>query len=307
MKIKALVECLDGAVLVGNPNQDISGVAPLPLQNEAPNLLFWCSAKNTDKLSGIKAGVVLCSKSLSQQNFVPGCNYILVENPRQAFQTVLSRFFPEKEELLGVSRTAVIHPSAVLHPTVAIGEHVVVEKDVIIGENSIVGHNSVIKRRTIIGKNVSIGCNTTIGGFGFGFEKGGDGRYAAIPHLGNVIIEDNVEVCNNTNIDRAVLGSTIIRKNAKIHSLVQLSHGVEIGENTLVIANAMVAGSASVGDNVWVAPSVSIMNHKIVGDNSFLGLGAVVLNDVEKGAVVAGNPGKVLRHISSPEGRTARD
>lgn len=294
MLVSLIAETVNCLKLVGNPLQDISGVVPLPQSNDDPTLIFWCADKNMERLPLIKTGTVICSTAVPDTLFAPGCNYIIVDNPRLAFQTVLSSFFVEDDTLDGVADSARIHPSAQLAPGVVIGEGVVIEKAVLIGANSCIGHNTVIKRGTVIGRDVVIGANCTIGGFGFGFEKNRSGSYERIPHLGNVIIEDNVEVCNNTVIDRAMLGSTLIRKNAKIHSLVQISHGAEIGENSLIITNAMVAGSVRIGKNVWVAPSVSIMNHKVVGDDAVLGLGAVVIKDVSSGEVVAGNPARVL-------------
>jgi UDP-3-O-[3-hydroxymyristoyl] glucosamine N-acyltransferase len=111
------------------------------------------------------------------------------------------------------------------------------------------------------------------------------------------VIEDGVEIGNNTTIDRAVLGSTFIRKNSKIDNLVHIAHGVEIGENSLIIANAMVAGSTSIGRNVWVAPSASIINKISVGDNSIIGMGAVVVRSVSEGQTIVGNPGKDIASL----------
>jgi len=294
MKLSEIAGAVQCAKLIGNPEQNVSGVIPLPSQNSDASLLFWCSDKNLLKLKGISNGNIICSESLQEAHMVPGCNYVVVSNPRQAFQKALVSYFQEPCEINGVAASAKISPAAHVSPAAIIGENVVLEAGVVVGARSIIGHNTVIKRRTLVGDQVVIGSNCSIGGVGFGYEKDEQGEYRLLPHIGNVIIEDGVEIGNNTAIDRAVLGSTIIRKNAKIDNLVHIAHGVEIGENSLIIANAMIAGSVSIGKNVWVAPSASILNQKKVDDGAVIGMGAVVLRDVKPGETIIGNPGKAL-------------
>jgi UDP-3-O-[3-hydroxymyristoyl] glucosamine N-acyltransferase len=142
---------------------------------------------------------------------------------------------------------------------------------------------------------VKVGCNCTIGGTGFGYEKDENGEFQLIPHLGNVVLEDYVEIGNNTCIDRAVLGSTILEENVKVDNLVHIAHGVKVMRNSVVIANAMVAGSVVIGENSWISPSVSILNQKKVGNNALVGLGAVVIKDVEDNDIIVGNPGKSIK------------
>ena len=124
-----------------------------------------------------------------------------------------------------------------------------------------------------------------------------NGDFELIPHIGNVVIKDNVDIGNNTCIDRAVLGSTILEENVKVDNLVHIAHGVSVGRNSVVIANAMVAGSVKIGSNSWIAPSSSILNKKDVGDNSLVGMGAVVTKSIEDNTIVAGNPAKFIRKI----------
>ena len=111
------------------------------------------------------------------------------------------------------------------------------------------------------------------------------------------MIEDRVEIHDNTCICRAVMGSTIIRENAKIDNLVHIAHGVEIGKNSLVIANAMIAGSAKIGENCWIAPSASILNQLEIGDDSIVGMGAVVLKSAPKNSKLVGNPSRNLSNL----------
>jgi len=145
------------------------------------------------------------------------------------------------------------------------------------------------------GKNVQIGQNCSIGNDGFQYVHGPKGDIVKFPHFGNIIIEDNVEIANNVCIDRGALSNTIIRKGVKIDNLVHIAHNVEIGENTMVVALAMIAGSVKIGKNCWISPSSSIREQLTIGDNVLIGLGAVVIKDVESNSVMVGNPAKLLR------------
>ena len=145
--------------------------------------------------------------------------------------------------------------------------------------------------------HVSIGANCVIGGTGFGYEKDEDGNWVLIPHIGNVILHENVEIGNCTTIDRAVLGSTEIKSHTKIDNLVHIAHNVEIGENTFVIANAMVGGSTKIGDNTWIAHSVSLMNGISIGKDVTIGMSSLVTKAIPDGETYAGSPAKPLKEF----------
>ncbi len=294
--IKDILEKIDFKNFVGNKNQEIIALVQTERVNENPKNLCWCSDKNVENLKDISKGTVICSVNIPEK-FMNSelCNYIIVENPRLTFKKIIELFFVEKEITYEIAPSAFIHATSKVSPKVKIGYNVVIEKNVVIGDYTVIGSNTVVLSDTQIGKRVKIGCNNTIGGIGFGYEKNENGAYEVIPHIGNVIIEDDVEIGNNTAIDRAVLGSTHLKKNCKIDNLVHIAHGVEIGENSLIIANSLIGGSTKIGKNVWVAPSVSILNKKIVKDNSVIGMGAVVLKDVDENDVVVGNPAKSIK------------
>jgi UDP-3-O-[3-hydroxymyristoyl] glucosamine N-acyltransferase len=294
VSIKEIIKAFPHVKYLGNPDHEIREIVQLADIESKDNLLSWCSIKNIDQIKNIQKGTIICAVSVPEEFLKKTCNYLLVENPRQFFMQVIGAFFSDKNITYQIEKSASVHASANISQNVKIGHNVVIEEGVSVGEFSIIGHNTVILKHTKIGSNVKIGSNNTIGGVGFGYEKNETGSYDLVPHIGNVVIEDYVEIGNNTTIDRAVLGSTMLRKNAKIDNLVHIAHGVEIGENSLVIANAMVAGSVKVGKNVWIAPSASILNQKKVMDNAVIGMGAVVLKDVNQGEVIIGNPGKVL-------------
>lgn len=165
----------------------------------------------------------------------------------------------------------------------------------IIGSNFKVGENCVIKN-CIIGNNVSIQSNCVVGEDGYGYIKDLNGEYINFPHIGKVIIEDNVEIHSNTCINRGSLNNTIIRKGCKIHDLVHIGHGVEIGENTLVITQSMIAGSVKIGKNCWISPGSQIIDRISIADNTTIGLGSVILKDIiNPGETWAGNPARKIR------------
>ncbi len=254
--------------------------------------ILWCNDKNLVLINSLKTGNLICSEKALENELNKNVNYIIVKNPRSYFRQLILNFFYKGHKHHGISKLANIHPSVKIGQYVSVGNYVTIEENCVIGDHSFIGHNTILLENTIIGKNVIIGNNNTIGGTGFGYEKNEAGAYQLMPHIGNVVIEDNVEIGNNTCIDRGVLGSTLIKKNAKIDNLVHIAHGVVVGENSLIIANAMVGGSTIIGDNVWVAPSASLINKITIGDNSLVGMGAVVVKSVEKNKVVLGNPAK---------------
>lgn len=294
IKLLDIINFINPVAYWGNEEAVVKTIIQLSIDNKNPHALMWCSPKNVSQLGLIQTGTIICSdhpESLRQ----PACNYIIVEHPRQAFQQVIKQFFHNDTNVFsGISSTAIIHQSAQIGHPVYIGEFVVIEEGCVLGDQVFIDHHTIIKKNTIIGEKVKIGSSSVVGGVGFGYEKNEHNEYELIPHIGNVVIEDFVEIGNCTCIDRAVLGSTLIRKHAKIDNLVHIAHGVEIGENSLVIANAMVAGSVKVGKNVWIAPSSSILNQKRIEDNAVIGMGAVVIRNVEEKQVVIGNPAKPL-------------
>jgi UDP-3-O-[3-hydroxymyristoyl] glucosamine N-acyltransferase len=289
--VRDIIDKLPVTRHLGDISKKVSQVVTLkegPISDES---ILWVSDKNMDSLKHIRQGTVICSSNVNPVDLEGSCTYLIVPKPRLYFLNLVKLFFVEKEPPF-ISAAAHIHSSARIGRNVTIHPGVVIEKDCRVGDDATIDCNTVLKKGTWIGDRVTIGCNNTIGGMGFGYEKNEEGNFEFIPHIGNVIIEDDVEIGNNTTIDRAVLGSTIIRKNAKVDNLVHIAHGVDIGENSLIIANAMIAGSTVIGKNVWVAPSASVLNKLTVGDGATVGMGAVVLKNVEPSQTVIGNPAR---------------
>jgi len=292
-KITDEIEFID---FIGNSEIEIKNLIQLNIKNTDKSNLFWCNDKNLPNISELQTGTVIVSNNFDRNTVNLNCNYLIVENPRRAFQEIVKKFFYRNEQNV-ISSSAKIHNSVKTGKNVFIGENVIIERDCTIGNNSKINHNTVVFKDTQIGNNVVIGANNTIGGIGFGYEKNKNGHFELIPHIGNVIIEDNAEIGNNTCVDRAVLGSTILKQNCKIDNLVHIAHGVSVGENSVVIANAMVAGSVTIGKNVWVAPSASILNQLTIEDNSMVGMAANVVKKVNEKEIVAGNPAKFIKKI----------
>ncbi len=296
MNIKNIINEIQYIEFIGDSSQEINEVIQLNVNNKNQKAIFWCNDKNISKLDNISCGTVITSGNIDKNNLKNNCNYIIVENPRRAFQEILTTFFVEKQTF-EIKASAKIDKSVDLGDNLFIGENVVIEKNCKIGNNTIINHNTIVLKDTKIGDNVVIGANNTIGGVGFGYEKNKAGKFVLIPHIGNVVIENNVEIGNNNCIDRAVLGSTILKENSKIDNLVHIAHGVVVGKNSVVIANAMVGGSTIIGDNVWVAPSASLLNKIIIEDNSLVGMAANVVRSVNEYEIVAGNPAKVIKKM----------
>lgn len=294
LTIKDILKQVEHIKFTGNEQCQVDKPISLDVDNTDPHVLMWVNTKNISLLVKVKSGTIIVPKEALDVEANSECQIIYVENPRRAFMQILNAFFVKKKEHR-ISSTAVIHTSVVLGENVSIGENVVVEEHCEIGANTIIDHNTVIKENTSIGENVIIGSNNTIGGAGYGYEKNEEGQFEYIPHLGNVVIKDFVEIGNNTCIDRAVLGSTILAENVKVDNLVHIAHGVHVGVNSMVIANSMIAGSVKIGNDAWIAPSASVLNQKSIGDNALVGMGAVVLKDVPEGKIFIGNPARDLR------------
>jgi UDP-3-O-[3-hydroxymyristoyl] glucosamine N-acyltransferase len=294
MKIIEILKNVNYNSFIGNNQTEIRNISIFDEHNIDTEILMWVNAKNLHKVSELNYGTVIC-ESLDNIHPKNTVNYILSDKPRLLFNNVIALLFPPNL-IKGIEKSAIIDTSVKVDVTAYIGHNVVVESGCIIGKMTVIGHNTVVKKDTIIGSNVIIGSNNVIGGIGFGYEKDLDGSYTQINHIGKVCIEDGVEIGNNTCIDRAVMGSTLLKKNCKIDNLVHIAHGATIGENSLIIANAMIAGSSIIGNNVWVAPSANVLNKISISNNTTIGMGAIVLKSIiTEGDIVVGNPAKSIK------------
>jgi UDP-3-O-[3-hydroxymyristoyl] glucosamine N-acyltransferase len=189
-----------------------------------------------------------------------------------------------------IGRNTRIGTNLQLHAGAFIGD------DVVIGDNATIHAGVKIYEKTVIGNNCSIFANAVIGGDGFGFAPQADGSYRRIPQLGNVVIEDDVSIGSNTTVDRATMGSTVIRKGVKLDNLVQIAHNVEVGENTVIAAQTGVSGSTKIGAGCVLAGQVGVVGHIILADGTKVGAQSGVSKSVkEKGRSLSGSPATDLK------------
>lgn len=299
MTIEELIYLLKPHLVIQNFENEIIELN-IPFDDLFSNSsLGWISDKNINKLKDITCGNILISKNVFDLNKTvlnKSTNWIVVENPRKAFTETIRHFFIQEKSYGNIHPSAIIASSAKMNEDkINIGPNVVIEDNVEIGDFCDIGPNTVLKKGTILKSNIIIGSNCTIGGVGFGYEKDDDGDFQLIHHLGNVFISENVEIGNNVCIDRAVLGYTTIGKNVKIDNLVHIAHGVRIGQNSLIIANAMIGGSVIIGNDVWVSPSVSVKQKIVIEDNALVGMGSVVVKNINQNDIVAGVPAKSIK------------
>jgi UDP-3-O-[3-hydroxymyristoyl] glucosamine N-acyltransferase len=230
-----------------------------------------------------KASVIVVDKKIfeSLKDGVEDKVVVVADDAKGAMVSCLKHFFP-------LTKSPSIHPSASIHSSAKIGTNNYIAAFVVIDENVEIGDDCIIepfvhlKANTLVRNCVKIKSGTVIGGSGFGYVQQPDKHWENFPHFGKVIIEDDVHIGSNTCIDRGALGDTILKRGVKVDNLVHIAHNVVIGENSLIIADAMIGGSAEIGSNVWVAPSSSIRNGIQIGANSVIGMGAVVTKSVRK-------------------------
>lgn len=267
-----------------------------PDRDALPGSLSWISSKaaaaHPDRIASFQGSLLIGPPEAP----LAECSAVAIscEKPKLAFSLVVEEFFRHLTETEWPVGSVAIHPSARISESAVLSAGVVIGSDTIIGENSWIGPNTCIAHSTIEGF-VRIGSGCAIGLPGFGLEQGVDGEWVRFPHLGRVVIEEGVEIGSNTCVDRGALGDTRIARGARIDNLVHVAHNVVVGENALVIAHAMLGGSAHIGERAWVAPAAAVLNQVRIGAGATIGLGAVVIRDVPPGSTVVGNPAKPLK------------
>lgn len=266
---------------------------PADLADCAPNDLVWVKSFTAERLMLLEKSLpalVICDEKTACSTSVP-C--IVSSNPRLDFIKVLNAFFQPVEKHI-INSKAEISPSAKIGKNVEIGAYACIGSDVTIGNDCVIGSGVAIEGAVTVGERCRIKANSAIGGQGFGFEYDEDGTPLHFPHLGKIIIEDDVWIGACSTVEIASLGTTRICTGSKIDDLVQIGHNVTIGKNTLVMANVVICGGAVIGEKCWLAPNSVIKQKVVIGNNVTLGLGSVVLKNIEDNLVVAGVPARPL-------------
>lgn len=300
--LRELAEALD-ATLHGE-DVAVTGVAFIDAAGSG-DLVFVESRSWLEKAERSQAAALIVPATLVPK----GKPYLVVESPRVAFLRVLGLFQGEEQAKPGIHPTAVVpdscsvDPSATLLPLVALGEgcaigprtvihpHVSLGQNVRIGADCILYPNVSVYSGVVVGDRVIVHANTVLGSDGFGYETV-EGQHLKVPHLGNVVIEDDVEIGANCSVDRAKTGSTVIGRGTKIDNLVQIAHNVRIGRHCLLAGRSGLAGSATLGDRAILAADAGGGPHSRIGEGAVVLARGSVVKEVRPGEVVSGFPAR---------------
>jgi len=305
---KQIAALLKGSV-EGDENVTVSSLSKIE-EGKTGSLSFLSNPLYTQYIYNTDASVVIVKSDLSLEKPVKEtCTLIRVDDPYSSFATLLEMYNQAKQNKKGIEQPSFISATATLGTDcyvgafAYIGENVKIGKNVkiyphcYIGDNVTIGDDCLfysgvkIYHDCVIGNNCTVHASSVIGSDGFGFAPNSDNNYKKVPQIGNVVIEDNVEVGSNTSIDRATMGSTIIRKGAKLDNLVQIAHNVEIGENCVLAGGSFVAGSTKLGKNVMMGGQAGVVGHIKIADGVKIAGQSGVASTIEtKDLIVQGSP-----------------
>lgn len=272
-------------------------------------LAFLANPKYEDYLYTTEASIIIINESQELKKPIPA-TLIRVPNAYSAFATLLSKYQEfATQQLQGVQEPSYISKTTTMGSNVfigafvytgenvKIGNNVKIFPQVFIGNNVTIGDNTILHpgvkvyHECVVGKNVTVHSGTVIGGDGFGFAPQADGSFQKVPQIGNVIVEDGVEIGANTTIDRATIGSTVIKAGAKLDNLIQIAHNVEVGSNTVIAAQTGVSGSTKIGKNVMIGGQAGIVGHITIADGSKINAQSGVSKAIKTpGTAVTGSP-----------------
>ena len=296
---------LEGEV-VGNPEAEVFKLSKIEEGTEG-TLTFLANPKYTNYIYSTKATVTIVNNTFDPEQEIT-TTLIKVEDAYKSFSKLLEYYNQVKLMKSGIEQPSVISDGVTygsdlylgsfcyVGKNVTIGNNVKIYPNSFIGDNVTIGDNCVffagvrIYSETVIGNRCNIHSGTIIGSDGFGFAPQEDGTYAKVPQIGNVIIEDDVEIGACTTVDRATLGSTIIRKGVKLDNHIQVAHNVEIGENTVIAAQTGIAGTTKIGKNCLIGGQVGFAGHLVIGDGVKIQAQSGIGKNLEAGEVVQGSP-----------------
>lgn len=307
MKITAaqIAEVLDG-VVEGDTTVEVSTLSKIE-EGTPGSITFLSNPKYNHYIYTTNASVAIVNKSFIAEHEIKA-TLIRVEDAYKAFSKLLEFYNQIKLMKSGIEQPSVISEGvqygddlylgsfSYIGKNTKIGNNVKIYPNSFVGDNVTIGDNTIlfagarIYSETVIGKNCTIHSGTIIGSDGFGFAPNEDGSYSKVPQIGNVIIEDDVEIGSCTTIDRATLGSTIIRKGVKLDNQIQIAHNVEIGEHTVIASQSGVAGSTKIGKYCVIGGQVGIVGHITIGDHVKIQAQSGVGRSIKDGEVIQGSP-----------------
>lgn len=299
---------LNGTV-EGNPEATVSNLSKIE-EGKPGTLSFLANPAYAHYIYDTDASIVIVNNSFSLERPVKsGCTLIRVEDAYSCFAKLLEIYNQIKGDKKGIEQPSFISSSAkhgndcyigafaYLGENVTIGNNVKIYPNTYVGDNVRIGDNSVLYAGVkvysdcVIGSYCTLHAGAVVGSDGFGFAPNSENNYSKVPQIGNVIIEDHVEIGSNTSIDRATLGSTIIRKGVKLDNLIQIAHNVEIGENTVIASQSGVAGSTKIGKNCMIGGQAGIIGHLKIADGVKIAAQSGIGHSIEKeNEIVQGSP-----------------
>lgn len=292
--------------IVGDPNTEVSKLSKIEEGAEG-SLTFLANPKYTQYIYSTRASITIVGKEFKPEEEL-ATTLIKVEDAYKSFSKLLEYYNKVKLNKVGIEQPAFISESATygkelyfgafsyMGDNVKIGNYVKVYPNAYIGDNVTIGNNVVIfagakiYSESVIGDNCVIHSGAIVGADGFGFAPNEKGEYQKVPQTGNVILEANVDIGAGTTIDRATLGSTIIRKGVKLDNQIQIAHNVEIGRNTVIAAQTGIAGSTKIGENCMIGGQVGIVGHITIGDNVKIQAQSGIGRNVKNGETLQGSP-----------------
>ena len=290
----------------GNPEVEVSRLAKIE-EGTKGSLTFLANPKYTQFIYTTHASVTIVDRGFTPENKL-STTLIRVDDAYKAFSKLLEYYNQVKMNKTGIEQPVFISDSAkygenlylgafsYIGENVTIGDNSKIYPNVYIGDNVTIGDNAIvfagskIYSDTLIGNNCTIHSGAIVGADGFGFTPNEKGEYVKVPQTGNVIIEDNVDIGAGTTIDRATLGSTIIKKGVKLDNQIQIAHNVEIGENTVIAAQSGVAGSTKIGKNCMIGGQVGIVGHLTIGNNVRIQAQSGIGRNVKDHETLQGSP-----------------
>ena len=296
---------LEGEV-EGNPEVEVSKLSKIE-EGIPESLSFLSNPKYTQYIYTTKASAVIVDKDFKAENKI-NTTLIRVDDAYKSFSKLLEYYNQVKMNKTGIEQPVFISESAnygkniyigafaYISDNVKIGDNVKIYPNVYIGDNVIIANNvtlfsgAKIYSDTQIGDNCVIHSSAILGADGFGFSPNEKGEFIKVPQTGNVIIEDNVDIGAATSIDRATLGSTIIRKGVKLDNQIQIAHNVEIGKNTVIAAQTGIAGSTKIGENCMIGGQVGIAGHLSIGNNVRIQAQSGIGRNVKDNETLQGSP-----------------